>query len=277
MGRWKEGRTPTRRIIITDKEGSPALIYNLDEKSRLIYEYPVCKGLPAHIALPKSGHFVFKPPKVNVYSRSKQSIDPDIIDNNIYEMNVSIWKSDLSEKCLGSEHENNEKEKTKKTQNIIKEKSIKIRVNNNLAALAQNMSNSILNLQCSQIYINKNTNKVDYISSTINNSYKNNTSDDHRDIFSNLNGDESSGIKGLCQFTSQNNFNQIDIHNDYDIGLKINDFSEEFTQMDFLKFEEVIENDLSIENSNNLIVDQAILDVFDHEIISNYSESFSVL
>ena len=82
MGRWKDGHKYIQKIIIETKDGSPALIYNLDSRGRLIYEYPVCVGIPAHINMDNTGNLDFKPPPVKVYKKSIKKIDPSIVGDN---------------------------------------------------------------------------------------------------------------------------------------------------------------------------------------------------
>lgn len=82
MGRWKDGHKYIRKIVIKTKDGKPALVYNLDYKGRIIYDYPVCLGIPAHIKYEQPGIYTFKPPPVQVYKKSLTKKDPSIVGCN---------------------------------------------------------------------------------------------------------------------------------------------------------------------------------------------------
>lgn len=102
MGRWKDGHKYIQKIIIETKDGSPALIYNLDSRGRLIYEYPVCVGIPAHVNMENTGNLDFKPPPVKVYKKSIKKFDPSIVGENTISINFPTNFSSFDQKNISN-------------------------------------------------------------------------------------------------------------------------------------------------------------------------------
>ena len=77
-----------KKIIIQAENGGPALIYNLDNKGRLISRHPVCVGLPAHVKYDTPGSYEYTPPPVKVYNKSINEEDPSIVGSNSNKINI---------------------------------------------------------------------------------------------------------------------------------------------------------------------------------------------
>lgn len=108
MGRWRDGHKYIGRIIFETKDGSPALIYNLDHKGRVVYEYPVCKGLPAYVNYDHPGIYTFKPPPIQVYKKEIKSSDPSITGSNSITVNINPKNSNelkISDQNYGNEEQ----------------------------------------------------------------------------------------------------------------------------------------------------------------------------
>ena len=88
MKKRRNQHTRIKKIIIQAEDGGPALIYNLDNKGRLIYRHPVCVGLPAHIKSDTPGSYEYTPPPVKVYNKSIKKEDPSIVGTNSIKINI---------------------------------------------------------------------------------------------------------------------------------------------------------------------------------------------
>lgn len=192
MGRWKDGHRYINRIIIETENGEPALIYNLDRKGRIIYEYPVCIGLPGHIKYKEPGIYTFEPSPVQAYKKSVKKKDPSIEGCNsitIQISNSSLNKSDINEFKNINDTQNHSDLKNKgipQNKEDDSKKTIDIPFSSSLANDINSLSfyNNVFNDEA--IFFKNDQNK------DVNNNCKSNSDLQSKSFFNDLNDDYQS-------------------------------------------------------------------------------------